>query len=241
PDPAGGLASLDPAAPARTRRKRALAVGGAGVALCALAAGVFILTRPDSPSTAAPETGTWSTGKSAPDDAVSPSTSGKSKGAPAPDGGGSSLSEVSGKEKDKGQDKDDSAAIDGTSARPDASAPAEDDRSAGADPDTPVDDGSDAPDDPEPTPSDPSADSGDPAWLTDCTYYSGNGRTRLGNSGKRVLQVECILNRRGYGVGVDGEFDSGTEAAVEEFQNAVGLKANGVVNHRTWSALRSPE
>jgi peptidoglycan hydrolase-like protein with peptidoglycan-binding domain len=202
-----------------------------------VAAGVFVLTRSDTSGAAAPEAGTWSTGKSAPDEAVSPSTSGKTKGAPAPDGHGSSLSEVSGKDKGKG----DSAAIDGTSARPDASAPAEDDRTDGTDPDTPVDDGSDAPDDPEPTPSDPSADSGDPAWLTDCTYYSGNGRTRLGDSGKRVFQVECILSKRGYGVSTDGEFDSGTEAAVEEFQNAVGLKANGVVNRKTWSALRSPE
>jgi eukaryotic-like serine/threonine-protein kinase len=239
PAPAGGRAALDSAAPTRTRRKRALAVGGAGVALCAVAAGVFVLTPPDSSGATTPEAGTWSTGKSAPDDAVSPSTSGKSKGAPAPDGHGSSLSEVSGK--DKGKDKGDSAAIDGTSARPDASAPADDDRTDGTEPDTPVDDGSDAPDDPEPTPSDPPADSGDPAWLTDCTYYSGNGRTRLGDSGKRVFQVECILSKRGYGVSTDGEFDSGTEAAVEEFQNAVGLKANGVVNRKTWSALRSPE
>ncbi|GAB2964555.1 protein kinase domain-containing protein [Streptomyces heilongjiangensis] len=235
---AGGRAALDPAVPTRTRRKRVLAVGGAGVALCAVAAGVFVLTRPDASTSATPQTGIWSTGKSAPDDAVSPSASGQSQRAPDPDGGGSSLSKVSGKGKDDGKG---SAAVDGTSARPDASASADDDRGAGTGTDTPVDDGSDAPDDPEPTSSDPPADSGDPAWLTDCGYYAGSGRTRVGDSGKRVLQAECILSKRGYGVSVDGEFDSGTEAAVEAFQNTVGLKANGVVNRDTWAALRSPE
>ncbi|MEU6148231.1 protein kinase [Streptomyces sp. NPDC047081] len=91
----------------------------------------------------------------------------------------------------------------------------------------------------------PSADS-PPAktapWLTECTYYSGNGRTRLGDSGKRVLQVQCILTRRGYSVGdtgVDGEFGPDTESAVRAFQTERGLDADGIVAHDTWNALRS--
>lgn len=57
-----------------------------------------------------------------------------------------------------------------------------------------------------------------------------------------MQQVQCILTERGYGVGstgVDGEFGSGTEAAVEAFQSDRGLDADGVVGHETWSALRS--
>lgn len=97
-----------------------------------------------------------------------------------------------------------------------------------------------------PTPSDDSttADPGTTPWLSECTYYNGNGRTRLGDSGKRVRQVQCMLTERGYAVGgggVDGEFGTGTESAVEAFQSDRGLDADGVVAHDTWSALRSAE
>ncbi|MEU5041659.1 protein kinase domain-containing protein [Streptomyces griseorubiginosus] len=97
-----------------------------------------------------------------------------------------------------------------------------------------------------PTPSDDSTttDPGTAPWLSECTYYNGNGRTRLGDSGKRVRQVQCMLTERGYAVGgggVDGEFGTGTESAVEAFQSDRGLDADGVVAHDTWSALRSAE
>lgn len=95
-----------------------------------------------------------------------------------------------------------------------------------------------------PTPSTDSTSAGtDTApWLAECTYYAGNGRTRLGDSGKRVQQVQCILTERGYSVGstgVDGEFGPDTENAVRAFQSKRGLNADGVVGHDTWVALRS--
>jgi peptidoglycan hydrolase-like protein with peptidoglycan-binding domain len=53
-----------------------------------------------------------------------------------------------------------------------------------------------------------------------------------------------MLTKRGYGVGddgVDGEFGSGTEAAVQAFQSDKGLAANGVVAKDTWAALRDTD
>lgn len=78
---------------------------------------------------------------------------------------------------------------------------------------------------PTPSPDSPSVGTDTAPWLSECTYYAGNGRTRLGDSGKRVQQVQCILTERGYSVGssgVDGEFGSGTESAVQAFQSERG-------------------
>ncbi|MER6564291.1 peptidoglycan-binding protein, partial [Streptomyces sp. NPDC001027] len=85
----------------------------------------------------------------------------------------------------------------------------------------------------------------DPApWLSECTYYSGKARTRLGDTGKRVQQVQCMLTERGYGeasTDAAGEFGTGTQAAVQTFQSDRGLRANGVVRPDTWKALRTTE
>lgn len=81
-------------------------------------------------------------------------------------------------------------------------------------------------------------------WNSDCTYYNGNGRTGEGDSGKKVLQVQCMLTKRGYDIGssgVDGEFGAGTESAVERFQSDKGLSVDGVVAHDTWTALRETD
>lgn len=81
-----------------------------------------------------------------------------------------------------------------------------------------------------------------PAWVTDCHHFSGNGRTQRGDQGKKVLEVQCILTKRGYSVGsggVSGNFDAGTEAAVRAFQSARGLTADGVVGRSTWGELRA--
>ncbi|OQD55230.1 serine/threonine protein kinase, partial [Streptomyces phaeoluteigriseus] len=90
----------------------------------------------------------------------------------------------------------------------------------------------------------PSAEPATAPWNTDCTHYSGNGRTRQGDTGKRVLQVQCMLTKRGYGVGdsgADGIFGSGTDTAVRAFQRDGGLSADGIVGHDTWTALRDED
>jgi hypothetical protein len=99
---------------------------------------------------------------------------------------------------------------------------------------------------PTPTPS-PVTSTTEPAsapWVTGCTYYAGKVRTAIGDTGKRVKQVQCILSLRGYdigGTGVDGVFGEGLEAAMKNFQVDKGLAVNGIVKRVTWDNLRATE
>ncbi|WP_327267831.1 amidase [Streptomyces sp. NBC_01218] len=61
-----------------------------------------------------------------------------------------------------------------------------------------------------------------------------------GSSGAQVKAVQQLLNTQGYEAGpVDGVFGSGTRTAVQAFQRARGLDADGIVGARTWTALLS--
>lgn len=63
---------------------------------------------------------------------------------------------------------------------------------------------------------------------------------RSGSSGVRVRALQQKLQTLGYYTGsIDGDFGSGTEAAVKAFQSANGLKADGVVGQATQSLLDS--
>lgn len=89
------------------------------------------------------------------------------------------------------------------------------------------------------TPATTSAPPADP-WDS-CNYYSGTALTQNGDSGERVVQVQCILRARGYDLGaggVDGMFGPSTEAAVKNFQSDKGLSVDGQVGPNTWGALR---
>ncbi|WP_410469275.1 protein kinase domain-containing protein [Streptomyces europaeiscabiei] len=223
----------------RTRRKRVL-IGAAGLAMCmAVAGGVALTLLSPATTTASPQGGTTASADALPGDAASVSATARSDRTDTAPDGGSGASEVSG--------EDERASADGDSPRPDASASASGVGSGtDDDPDTESSapaPGTSAPDETTPPPSDAPTEPTTPAWLTDCTYYYGNGRTRLGDSGQRVLQVQCMLSKRGYGLGgggVDGEFDAGTKAAVQSFQQDKGLLVtDGVVRPRVWKALRS--
>jgi predicted Ser/Thr protein kinase len=233
---------LPPTPPGTRNRRRRVLIGAAGLALCVAAAGVAVLTlRSPSATTASPQRGTTKSADARPGEAASVSATADSNGAAAPDGG-SGVSEVSG--------KDDRASADGDTTHPDASTSGSGSGTGAADDDphgdasTPAP-GTSAPTETAPTTTDESTEPSDPTWLSECTYYDGNGRTRLGDSGKRVLQAQCMLAERGYslgGDGVDGEFGAGTEAAVQNFQRDKGLPAtDGVVRPRVWKALRSTE
>lgn len=214
-------------------REKPWPVVAAGLVICVVAASAVLLTSPDGPGGgSAPQAGGARAIGAAPRGASTAPGSRMSGGQSRPDLDGA-VNEEAGKGgagSGAGVDREQPAASSPTGdADGDASAP-------GTAPDV----------SPSPTPSDdsPTADPGTAPWLSECTYYNGNGPTRLGDSGKRVQQVQCILTERGYGVGstgVDGEFGSGTEAAVEAFQSDRGLDADGVVGHDTWSALRSAE
>ncbi|MFC5633314.1 protein kinase domain-containing protein [Streptomyces bullii] len=203
-----------------SRRKPVLAVT-AGITLCAVAAGVFVLTRPDARA-ASPDARTTVEG------AVPEAAS----GSPPP-------TSASGRKPASGKSADGAARPGGNVSRPEATdSPGTGRRSAspsapGARPSTPAEES--------PTPSSPPAPTPTPPWITDCTHYSGNGRTRSGDSGKRVRQVQCILTKRGYAAASrdgESEFGAGTESAVRSFQGDRGLTADGVVDHATWAALR---
>lgn len=59
----------------------------------------------------------------------------------------------------------------------------------------------------------------------------------VGSSGDAVRFVQSYLSAAGYPVAVDGVFGSRTGQAVRSFQQAKGLKADGIVGRSTHSAL----
>jgi len=61
---------------------------------------------------------------------------------------------------------------------------------------------------------------------------------RRGDCGEGVRQVQDQLNYKlGISLTVDGRFGAGTEAAVRDFQELIGLPVDGVVSPMTWVAL----
>nr|WP_241267496.1 serine/threonine-protein kinase [Streptomyces scabichelini] len=216
------------------RRKPVLAVAG-GIVLCAVAAGVFVLARQNTDASASsPEAGAPTAVGTVPGDTDVSPVPGAPDGTSAPGAPGTS-----------GKSGKGANGVGGDTSRPEASSTADDDRRN--DPSTPGTETS-APADASPSrsspPPEPPSKPATPPWISDCTHYSGNGLTRQGDSGKRVLQVQCMLTKRGYSVGntgVDGDFGPGTESAVRNFQSGKALDANGVVRRETWIALRSTE
>ncbi|GAA3815246.1 hypothetical protein GCM10022403_056040 [Streptomyces coacervatus] len=204
-----------PAAPAR-RRRRPYAALAAVLAVCAVAATAFLLTRPSSSDAI---TGAASTAGTA-DDGAGPSSPSKKP-------------QEKGQEKPKGQGQ----LVDtGASATPSSSSNGTQSTSPTPHPT------SKTPGTPTPTPSTSTPAPAKPPWLTDCTYYSGTEQTQLGDRGQRVVQVQCMLTKRGYSVGssgVDGDFGKDTDTAVRSFQTAKGLEVDGQVGPNTWAALRS--
>ncbi|MFF4805516.1 protein kinase [Streptomyces sp. NPDC001351] len=210
-------------APARARRKPWL-VAVAGISACAVVAVTLLLTQQDPPATGSAKGGVAKTVGTAPRGDSSAQVSPSTNEQPRPNVNGGAVEE---RESKTGSTlrPGPSGSVDNQHA--DASAP-------GTTPDTSLS--------PAPSADSPSAGADTTPWLSECTYYSGNGRTRLGDNGKRVQQVQCMLTKRGYSLGntgVDGEFGPDTETAVRTFQTDRGLKADGIVAHDTWSALRS--
>ncbi|MFF8968439.1 protein kinase [Streptomyces sp. NPDC014995] len=219
-----------PPAPLRRswRRRKPVLAAAAALALCTVAAAVFVLTRQDAPASAhSAGTGRTATTGAAPGDA-----------SPAPAPGDPSAEGGTGR---NATDPDGAAGeVSNPESAPEPSgSPTDGDRTdlPAATPSAP---GTPAPSSPDSPSSSPAA----PPWVSDCAHYSGNGRTRQGDTGKRVSQVQCMLTKRGYAVGdggVDGDFGPGTESAVRSFQNDKGLGVDGIVGRDTWAALRGPE
>lgn len=64
-----------------------------------------------------------------------------------------------------------------------------------------------------------------------------SGFLRLGSKGAGVRDLQALLNLAGYKVTVDGDFGTGTQAAVKALQTANKLKADGIVGPKTQAVL----
>lgn len=216
----------------RKKRKAHLAVT-AGLAVCAVAAGAFFLTRPSLHETAS----------AAPTEAVGTAPD-IAQASPHPT---SSASPSVDEDTAKGKGGP-GAAETQKSERPNAPVGgAGATRSTPADGPSPTSDGDDSGggssggNAPTATPTKTATTPATPPWISQCTYYSGTELTQLGDRGQRVVQVQCMLTKRGYSVGgsgVDGQFGKDTDAAVRSFQGAKGLEVDGQVGPNTWAALR---
>lgn len=60
---------------------------------------------------------------------------------------------------------------------------------------------------------------------------------QTGSKGEDVKTVQYLLNGHGATLGVDGDFGPNTKAAVEHFQSAHGLAADGIVGNASWPVL----
>lgn len=65
------------------------------------------------------------------------------------------------------------------------------------------------------------------AWPTQST----------GNKGADVEAIQYLLVHAGQSLSIDGDFGSGTDTAVRNFQASKGLSADGRVGPNTWAAL----
>lgn len=64
---------------------------------------------------------------------------------------------------------------------------------------------------------------------------------RKGNKGALVTQMQQMLDKLGYSLGicgVDGDFGTSTEKAVREFQRDHNLSQDGICGPKTWAALQ---
>jgi serine/threonine protein kinase len=219
PTPAPAPVAPSASESAGRRGKPYLAVV-AGVAVAAVALTAFLLTRPGFTGSAAGSvspTVTVSVGADDSGNAPSPHASGTASASPSRKSGTQTAGATP--TADDGQDG---------SARTTPPAPTTKAPGVSTPPSTPPAETTTAP--------------AQPPWLTQCTYYSGTEQTELGDKNQRVVQVQCMLTKRGYSVGssgVDGQFGKDTDTAVRQFQSDKGLEVDGQVGPNTWAALRS--
>ena len=62
-------------------------------------------------------------------------------------------------------------------------------------------------------------------------------QVRMGDKGPDVATLQQRLTAAGHLVPVDGDFGSGTDRVVKQFQASRGLQTDGVAGPSTWSAL----
>ncbi|MFJ8536263.1 protein kinase [Streptomyces sp. NPDC093591] len=225
----------------RSRRKPYLAVV-TGIAVVAVAVGAFLLTRPELDERASASPTNSSTSSSTASDNEPASASPSPSASPSVEEKEKETETETDKEKGEKQGEDEQATGGAADGSGDASGAGG--GTGGAQPTVTVTatSGSGSSGGAGTSPTETATTPAEPPWNTQCTHYSGTELTRYGDKNRRVTQVQCMLEKRGYSVGsagVDGQFGDATLAAVKEFQSAKGLDADGVVGPNTWSALRS--
>ena len=73
------------------------------------------------------------------------------------------------------------------------------------------------------------------------TAYAAGDILKRGSKGSEVEELQALLQNQGFYnyEEITGYFGKITEDAVKSFQNANGLKADGIVGEQTWAKLRS--
>ncbi|MEH2375208.1 peptidoglycan-binding domain-containing protein [Nostoc sp.] len=62
---------------------------------------------------------------------------------------------------------------------------------------------------------------------------------RVGSRGEAVKTAQSSLKQQGFYTGnVDGVFDRNTRSAVMKFQKSKGLRADGIIGHRTLASMK---
>ncbi|WP_030597598.1 serine/threonine-protein kinase [Streptomyces fulvoviolaceus] len=212
------------------RRKKPYLALAAGLAVVAVAASAFFLTRPSVEETASVSPTASAEATSDAEPASAPPSSSSS---PSPSETEEKAKEKKGKESEAANDGS-SGSGGGTDRTPSATATyggGDGGSSSGGGVSTPT-----------ATVTKTTSAPATPAWISQCTYYSGTELTVYGDKNQRVVQVQCMLSKRGYSVGdagVDGQFGKDTLTAVKQFQSAKALDVDGEVGPNTWAALRS--
>jgi peptidoglycan hydrolase-like protein with peptidoglycan-binding domain len=73
--------------------------------------------------------------------------------------------------------------------------------------------------------------------VTSPAYAAAYPTLSTGSAGANVTSLQYLLTARGYSTAADGDYGSGTQAAVSAFQSAAGLSADGVAGPATFAAL----
>ncbi|MGY1501264.1 protein kinase domain-containing protein [Streptomyces sp. QTS52] len=256
-DPAVPVVASDETSPGRRRpkgavawaRRRPVPAAAAALALCALAGLAFVLASPEDRATASqPGAGPTASADTAAEAGGALPKPGASNGksVPSTSGNGTETADGPADPSQVSDDTDDTDNTDGNAGNdptdPDTPTGTDPTVGTGTDPDPGTDGGTGTTPTPTPSPVTSTTEPASAPWVTDCTYYAGKARTAVGDTGKRVKQVQCILMLRGYdigGTGVDGVFGEGLEAAMERFQSDKGLAIDGIVKRVTWDNLRA--
>lgn len=70
-----------------------------------------------------------------------------------------------------------------------------------------------------------------------CNYTLNTPDLHFSQRGEAVKQAQCLLNRWGYNLVVDGSYGPKMSAAVYDFQSKYVRPADGIVGPRTWNKL----